>query len=201
MHEKEKICRQTEVLWHGHKPKTVVQIPEIWCETYDGFCFLLYLQVFRTAGFTSLSAFPINIFLNKTKPVTLKRKRSDPNATAACVTKSDYIWSYQSHFWTGLFSAVLWDKVAFFPSTTVAGQPEVNRNQTDHLVRLLSLTGQPATSHLPLHTPDWLLQSPAGGWKPACPKHVSAHHTPACHQYLYYFGFSSLHPSASPQTI
>lgn len=37
-------------------------------------------------------------------------------------------------------------------STAVAGQREVNRNQTGYVVRVLPLTHQPAASHLPLQT-------------------------------------------------
>lgn len=82
--------------------------------------------------------------------------------------------------WAVFYSSL---KVAFVTSTSMAGQPEVNRNEADHLVRLLPLAGQPATSHLPLHTPDRLLHSQARGRKPAFPKHVSAQHTTLCHHY------------------
>lgn len=84
---------------------------------------------------------------------------------------------------TVLVSTILWGKAVFVPSAAMAGQPEVNRNQADHLVRLLSLAGQPAASHLPLHAADQLLQSPARGRKPTCPKHVSARSAPFCYYY------------------
>lgn len=62
-------------------------------------------------------------------------------------------------------------------SSAVAGQPEVDRNQAEHPVRVLPLTCRPAASHLPLQTPGQLLQGPTGGRKPTCTEHVSATHT------------------------
>lgn len=48
---------------------------------------------------------------------------------------------------------LMWLFVFVLSTAEVAGQPEVNRNQEEHLVGLLSLARQPAASHLPLQTP------------------------------------------------
>lgn len=48
-------------------------------------------------------------------------------------------------------------------SATVAGQPEVDRNQAEHPGGVLPLARQPAASHLPLQTPCQLLQGPTRG--------------------------------------
>lgn len=61
-------------------------------------------------------------------------------------------------------------------SAAVAGQPEVDRNQAEHLVGLLPHAHQPAASHLPLQTTGQLLQGPTRGRKPTCAKHVSTSH-------------------------